>query len=560
MADPVSGFAGRLQGHVAAVAGGPTTGRSNRYDAVIVGGGHNGLVCGTYLAKAGLSVCVLERRPIIGGGCVTEELWPGYRVSTAAHLMGLLQPKVILDLELAKFGFEVLTPPPVFQPLADGRHIVLWPQPERFCAELAKFSARDAAAYPAYAAHLRRLGAVMQRLLWEIPPDPGSRRLADLKDLLLFAWRFRDVGGCFYDLYDLMTLSAFDYLARWFESDAARIALGYYPGGAAGQTVSIRTPGTAFLLLRAQLRDSDTPAGGTGLMRGGMGSIVDALVRSGQRFGLEVRANAEVRSILVRDGRARGVALASGEEIAGKIVIANADARRTFLSLLDPATLPAEFVRGIRDFRATSTAFKIHLAVDRLPRYPGFEAAAPGYAYPAQMRVAPSVDYLEAAYDDMRRGQIARQPYLTVLAASAVDATLAPPGKHVLSIYGGHVPFRPEGGTWEGKRDDIFAAARSTLEQYAPGFAADILHTQILAPTDFEDIFGLPGGHPHHAEITLDQLFFRRPAAHYANYRSPVAALYLASASCHPGGAVTGVPGHNAARVILRDWKSRRLA
>ncbi len=535
------------------------SGRANHYDAVIVGAGHNGLVCGAYLAKAGLSVCVLERRPLIGGACVTEEVWPGYRVSTAAHQMGLLQPKVILDLELAKFGFEVLTPPPVFQPLADGRHIVLWPEQQRLCAEFEKFSRKDAAAYPDYCAHLQRLGAVMQRLLWQIPPDPGSRRIADLKDLLLFGWRFRDVGRCFYELYDLMTLSAFEYLSRWFESDAAKIALGYYPGGAAGQSVSIRTPGTAYLLLRSQLRDSSTPAGGTGLVRGGMGTVADAIARSGKRFGLEVRTDAEVRSIVVRDGRARGAALASGEEIAGKLVVANADAKQTFLSLLDPRALPEAFVRDIRNFRATSTAFKVHLAVDRLPAYPAFAAAAPGFAYPAQIRIAPSLEYLEAAYDDVRQGRVARRPYMTVLAPSVVDATLAPAGKHLLSLYGGHVPFRPADGTWEGKRDDILAAVRETLEQHAPGFAADILHTQILAPTDFERIFGLPGGHPHHAEITLDQLFFRRPAPHYANYRSPLPALYLCSASTHPGGGVSGVPGHNAARVILRDWKRRTL-
>jgi len=532
--------------------------RNNHYDAVIVGAGHNGLVCGTYLAKAGLSACVLERRPLIGGACVTEELWPGYRVSTAAHVMGLLQPKVILDLELAKFGFEVLPLPPQFHPLADGRHIILWSEQRRFCAELAKFSKKDAAAYPAYDAHLQRLGKIMQRLLWEVPPDPGSRRIADLRDLLLFAWRFREIGGRFYDLYDLMTMSAYEYLSRWFESDAAKIALGYYPGGAAGQSVSIRTPGTAFLLLRSQLRDSDTPAGGSGLARGGMGRIPEAIVRSGERFGLVVRVNAEVQSIIVRDGRARGVALASGEEIAGKLIVANADARQTFLSLLDPRSLPDAFVQDIRNFRATSTAFKVHLAVDRLPSYPAFEAT-PHFAYPAQMRVAPSVGYLEAAYDDMRQGRIARRPYLTVLAPSVVDASLAPQGRHILSLYGGHVPFEPADGGWENKRDEIFSAVREALSPYAPGFEKGILHLQILAPTDFEAIFGLPGGHPHHGEITLDQLFFRRPAPHYANYRSPVPGLYLCSASTHPGGGVSGVPGHNAARVILQDWKKGRL-
>ncbi len=530
------------------------------YDAAIIGGGHNGLVCGAYLAKAGLSVCVLERRPLVGGASVTEETWPGYRVNTAAHVMGLFQPKVIVDLELQRFGFEVLPLPPEIQLLDDGRYVVLWPDTRRLCAEFARFSVKDAEAYPAYVAQLQRLARVMRRLMWQIPPDPASRRLSDRRDLLRFAWRFRDLTTGFYDLYDVMTQSAFDYLSRWFESDVVKIALGYYPAGAAGQTTSIRAPGTAYLLLRSYLRDNNTTAGGTGLVRGGMGRIADALVLSGERFGMEVRTNAEVGSVVVRGGRASGVLLTSGEEITAKVVVANADARRTFLQLLDPEVLPDEFVRDIRNFHATSTAFKVHLAIENLPRYRDFNFADLEFGYPAQVRIAPSTDYMETAYDDVRRNMIARRPYLTVLTPSVVDPTLTPPGRHLLDIYGGHVPFKPLEGTWEGKHGLIFERVRETLAGYAPGFEASIIHEQILAPSDFEDILSLPGGNPHHGEITLDQLFLRRPAAHYANYRSPVPALYIASASAHPGGGVSGIPGYNAARVILSDWRRRLRA
>lgn len=531
---------------------------TNSYDAVIVGAGHNGLVCGAYLAKAGLDVCVVERRPMIGGASVTEDLWGGFKVSTASHMMGLMQPKVILDLELQKFGFEILKPPPLVHQLAEGRHLVGWSEMDKLRAEFAKFSRKDAEAYPRYCEHLKRLGPIMRRLMWEIPPDPGSRRLSDLKDLLFFAWRFRDIGGKFHDLHELMTMSAHDYLSRWFESDAVKVVLGYYPAGAAGQSVSMRTPGTAYFLMRAYLRDNDTPAGGTGLVRGGMGSISQAIAQSGQRFGLKVRTDAEVSSIIVRDGGAEGVALKSGEEIRAKVVISNADAKTTMLRLVEPSLLPKDFAEHIRKFRATSTSFKIHLAVDQLPTYRNVDTSALGFDYPGQVRIAPSVDYMERAYDEMRQGHISRRPYLTVLSPTVVDPDLAPDGKHILSVYGGHVP--PEGGPEpeEQAKDSVFEIVKETLSEYAPGFSNAILHKQVLLPADFERIFGLPGGHPHHGDISLDQLFFRRPAPHFANYNTPIADLYLCGASTHPGGGVTGVPGHNAARVVLRRFKGAR--
>ncbi|MGE0213802.1 MAG: phytoene desaturase family protein [Parvibaculaceae bacterium] len=531
---------------------------TNSYDAVIVGAGHNGLVCGTYLAKAGLSVCVLERRPLIGGAAVTEDLWGGFKVSTAAHMMGLMQPKVIMDLELQKFGFEILKPPPLVHQLADERHLVGWSEMDKLCAEFAKFSKKDAEAYPRYCEHLRRVGPIMQRLMWEIPPDPGSRKLSDLKDLLAFAWRFRDIGGRFYDLYDLMTMSAYDYLSRWFESDAVKVVLGYYPAGAAGQSVSIRTPGTAYFLLRAYLRDNDTPAGGTGLVRGGMGSISGAIALSGQRFGLKVRPDAEVSSIVVRDGRAEGVALKSGEEIRAKVVISNADAKTTMLKLVEPSSLPQQFADHIRGIRATTTSFKIHLAVDQLPTYRNVDTSRLGFDYPGQVRIAPSIDYMERAYDEMRQGHISRRPYLTVLSPTVVDPDLAPQGKHILSIYGGHVPSEPRAGREEATEESLFEIVKETLSEHAPGFSNAILHKQVLLPGDFERIFGLPGGHPHHGDISLDQLFFRRPAPHFANYKTPITDLYLCGASTHPGGGVTGVPGHNAARVVLRRFRGAR--
>jgi len=525
----------------------------NSYDAIIIGAGHNGLVCGAYLAKAGLKVCVLERRHLIGGAAVTEEIWPGYRVSTAAHMMGLLQPKVILDLELQKFGYEIIPTPPIVHQIENAGPIVVWREPEKLSAEFARFSRKDAAAYPAFAAHLAKLGPVFRQLIWEIPFDPSSLSPRNLKDMASFAWRNRGMAGAFYDVADIMTMSAYDYLSRWFESDAVKMILGYYPVGGAGQSVSFHTPGTAYFLMRNHMRDNRTAAGGTGLVRGGMGNISEAIAKSGARFGMETRVNAEVAHIVVRDGRAQGVVLANGDEIRAKTVISNASARHTFLHLVEQSQLPDEFLRDIRTFKGQSTAFKIHLAVDELPYYPGLGQTGLGNTYPVQVCIAPSIDYVEKAYLDMREGRVSRRPYLTIQAPTVVDPSLSPEGRHLLIIYGGHVPSGPGADHGEATRETVFNAMVEAIAQFAPNVSRQALHRQILLASDYEEIFGLPGGNPHHADLTLNQLFFRRPARKYANYTSPVRGLFLSSASTHPGGAVTGIPGHNAAKMVLKS-------
>jgi phytoene dehydrogenase-like protein len=352
-----------------------------------------------------------------------------------------------------------------------------------------------------------------------------------------------------------MTMSAYDYLSRWFESDAVKMILGYYPVGAAGQSVSFHTPGTAYFLLRNHLRDNKTAAGGTGLVRGGMGRISDAIARSAARFGMEVRVDAEVSRILVKDGRAEGVVLANGDEVRARTVVSNAAARHTFLNLIEENLLPDEFLRDIRAFKGQSTAFKIHLAVEELPFYPDLGKAGLGNTYPVQVCIAPSIDYVEKAYLDMREGRVSRRPYLTVQAPTVVDPGLAPDGRHILSIYGGHVPSGPGTDHGEATRGTVYNAALDAIAQFAPSLSRSALHKQILLASDYEEIFGLPGGNPHHADLTLNQVFFRRPARRYADYRSPVAGLFLSSASTHPGGAVTGVPGHNAAKVVLKSLR-----
>jgi phytoene dehydrogenase-like protein len=521
------------------------------FDAVIIGAGHNGLVCGAYLARAGYRVCVLEKRALIGGACVTEEVWPGYRVSTASYTMGLLQPKVILDLDLPKYGFQPLKTPPPYFPLQGGRHFVMWDEPERVQSEIARFSARDADAYPRYKEYLARLAPILRRLLFETPVDPGSGKFLDLLAAGRFVWRYRDAGPYLYDIYDLMTLSAYDLLSRWFESEDVKMIIGFFAGAGGGNS-SIKSPGSAYMLVRGSVRDSSTPAGPIGLISGGMGAISQAIARSGQAHGMEIRTDAEVSRILVHRGKTDGVALVSGEEVRAKVVIANASARTTFTRLLKPQDLPATFLDRIKSLRCEATVFRINLALDGLPSVPGFPADL-GFDYPVQLSIGSSLDYMEQAYDGVRYGQMAARPFLIVKTPSVVDPTLAPAGKHVMNIFGGHAPYSLRQGSWDERREELFAATMGVMRDYMPDLESRILHRQILSPLDLERIFDLPRGHPHHAEISADQIFFKRPAPHYADYRTPIQNLYQCGASTHPGGGVTGVPGHNAARVILGD-------
>jgi phytoene dehydrogenase-like protein len=524
-----------------------------KYDVVIVGAGHNGLVCGAYLAKAGLKVCLVDRRPLVGGACTTEEVWPGYKVSTAAHMLGLLQPRVILDLELQKFGYEILATPPIVQPIEGAGPVVLWREPDRLAKQFGRFSARDAAAYPRYLEHLAQVGPIFRRLMWEIPFDPSVTGPRNLRDMAAFAWRNRGIVGRFHDIADLLTMSAYDYLRRFFESDAVLAILGYYPAGGSGQSVGFHTEGTAYFLLRGQLRENDTPAGGTGLVRGGMGTVSEAIRLSGARFGMQTRVNAEVRRILVRGGRAVGVALASGEEILADRVISNAAARHTLLDLVETTELPAEFRRRLRGFGGQATAFKVHLAVTELPRLEGMDTSGFGPGDPSQITIAPSVAWLETAYADLQAGIASRNPYLTVQIPSVVDPTLAPAGHHLMSIYGGHIPSGPGADHGDATKQAVTDRVIETIRQFAPGWSGGYLHSHVMLSADYEAQFGLPGGNPHHADLTLSQLFFRRPVPGFADHTTPVDGLFLCSASNHPGGGVTGVPGYNAARVVLRS-------
>lgn len=522
------------------------------FDAIVGGAGHNGLVCAAYLAKTGLKVLVLERRHVIGGACVTEELWPGYRVSTASYVMSLLQPRIIQELELRKYGFEVLPTDNLFVPFPDGRYFVFWDDLNKTCAEIAKFSRKDAEAYPAFNALLQDAAGFVRELLWMTPPNPASRRLRDQKDLVALLWRVRRLRNRLFRFVDLFTESIGDFLDRFFESDQVKAVLAYY--GSIGTFAGPRTPGTAYVLLH-HLMGEHEGAGGWGFIRGGMGGISQAIARSAERNGATIRTNAEVAQIAVKNGRATGVVLDSGEEIAGKIVVSNADPKRTFLRMVDPRELPADFLEEVRGYKTFSTAFKINLAVEEPPRYTAFDAAAIRTNYPTYVHIGPSLEYLERAYDDAKYGRPSTRPFMTAVVPTVVDAELAPRGKHIVNIFGGHAPYSLKESTWDVERDRFANTVLDTLAEYAPNVKGAVIYRQILMPPDLEEIFALPQGHIFHGELSLDQLFFLRPVPGYADYRSPLKGLYQCGSGTHPGGGVMGVPGYNAAREILKDWK-----
>ena len=530
-----------------------------RYDALIIGAGHNGLVCGAYLAKAGLKTLVLERRPIIGGAAVTEEFTPGFRASIFSYVMSLLHPRVIAELELRRFGLEVLPANDLFCPLAGGDYIIFSDDIKKTQAEFARFSQHDAEIYPAFDGYIQEAANIVRKLLFETPVDPTRRDWKSFKATAALLWRHRRVGRKAYRIVDLLTQSAYDFLSAWFESDVIKAVLAYY--ASIGTFAGPKSPGSAYVIMH-HIMGEHQGAGGWGFIKGGMGAITQAIAASGKRFGLEVMTEASVAEVLVTAGRATGVRLVDGREFSAGIVASNADCKTTFQKLIDPRNLPAEFLADIGRFRTFSTAFKINIAAEEPPRYRAFDRQKAGFDYPTYVHIGPDIDYLERAYDDAKYGWYSRKPFITPVVPTIVDNTLAPSGKHVVNLFGGHAPHTLRNGDWAHERDHFVKNALAVMDEAAPGFSNRIIDMQVLLPPDIERILGLPQGHIFQGELSPDQLFFQRPVPHYADYRTPIIALYQCGSSCHPGGGVSGIPGHNAAREILKDWKklSRRAA
>ncbi len=522
-----------------------------RYDAVIIGGGHNGLVAAAYLARAGRSVLVLERRPIVGGACVTEEIFPGYRFSTTSYVCSLLRPAIIRDLRLREHGLEILPSPASFTPFPDGRYLLLGLGEEEDARQIARCSPRDAGAYPRFNAALARLADFIRPTLDRPPPDPAARSMEGLLEILRMGRQFRRLPRADQALLlKTMTMSAADLLDEWFESPALKASLG--ATGTIGIYGSPRTPGTAFVLLHYQLGEAAGVPGAWGFVRGGMGGVSAAMAASARAHGVEIRISAAVQRILVTDGAATGVVLESGEEIAARAVVSNADPKRTFLGLMERSDLPADFARGIENLRCNGNSGKINLALSEPPDFTALPGDGPHLRGGIQIAGA-DPDHLERAFDDFKAGRPSRAPYLEVTVPSTVDDTLAPPGRHVMSISIKFVPYRLAEGDWASRREELGDLAVETLAAYAPNMRRAVLHRQVLTPLDLEEIYGLTGGNICHGDMAPDQLFAMRPLLGWARYRTPLRGLFLCGSGTHPGGGVMGACGRNAANEVLRD-------
>ena len=524
---------------------------TSKYDAIIIGGGHNGLVTAAYLAGAGRRVLVLERRALVGGCAVTEEIWPGYHVSTAAYLASLMQPKVVKDLALHRFGYQVdAKDPSFFSPFPDGRCLFFWQDERRTLEEIAKFSKRDAEAFPAYEAHLERLARVAEGLLLTTPPEFPPAGIRDYIDYLKLLAKLRGLGRKqIVALVRIFTQPAADLLDEWFESDELKATLA--TDAVIGANGGPRSPGTAYILLHHVMGGVGGKRGWWGFVRGGMGALSESIAASARSRGAEIRTETPVERVLVRGGRARGVVLENGDEIAAPIVASNLDPRATFLKLVEAEHLPPEFLEGIRNFRCEGTSAKINFALSGLPRFKS-SPETPGPQHRATMHICPSVDYIERAWDDAKYGRPSQYPLMELTIPTIYDPSLAPAGKHIMGVFIQYTPYTLSRGDWDGMRDLLADRVVDLLAEEIPNIESIIDDRQVLTPLDLKRRFGITGGNIFHGAMSLDQMFVMRPLAGWARYRTPVKGLYLCGSGAHPGGGVMGAPGHNAAREILK--------
>jgi phytoene dehydrogenase-like protein len=530
-------------------------------DVVVVGGGHNGLVAAAYLAKAGLDVLVLERRDVLGGAAVTEALWPGYRVSTAAYLISLLQEKVVRDLDLPRHGYEVLPKdPPYFSPRLDGRHFFMWRDLAKTRDELARLSQNDAERYRAYEEMLDRVSEFVEPLLLEPPPSLALSDPEAVADWARFMGRLQGLPRrTLAEVMRIFTASVADLLDDWFESEALKAALA--TDGVIGAAAGPRTPGTAYVLLHHQMGRAAGSRGLWGFARGGTGAVSQAIASAAREAGAEIRTGAVVERVLLRDGRAAGVVLAGGEEIAARVIVSNADPKRTFLGLVGREHLPDDLASEVDAWKIDGVSFKLNLALGELPSWKALPGTILGPQHKGTMHVAPSIDYIERAWDDAKYGRTSAEPMIEVGIPTTYDPSLAPEGKQIVSLFVQYAPYRlADGRSWETERQVFTDRVIRTLGEYAPNLPGAIEHQLALAPPDLEARFGLTGGHIFHGELSPGQLFFGRPLVGWSRYATPIEGLYLCGSGTHPGGGVMGASGHNAAGAVLKQLAAQGIA
>ena len=522
---------------------------ARRYHAIVVGGGHNGLVAAAYLARAGRKTLVLEKRPLVGGAAVTEEVFPGFKFSVFSYVVSLLRPEIVRELDLPRHGLQILPLESTVTPLDNGDYLAGWADPDETREELRRHSLHDADASVEFGRLMHHMAMAVKPILGMIPPDPTSLSPRDLLGLLKLGNHFRSLGAeHFHALHKLMTMSSADYLDEWFEFDPLKATKS--ASGIIGTFLGPRSPGSAYVLLHHYMGEIDGAFRAWGFQKGGTGAISESIAGAARHFGAEIRTDASVVQVLVRNGRATGVALASGEEIAARLVISGLDPRLTFTRLVDPKGLPEDLVEGVRRYKFRGSSGKVNLALSGLPDFTCLPGKGPHLR--GAISISPSLEYLERAYDDAKHGAFSRHPYMDCILPSMIDPGMAPPGQHVMSIFVQYAPYDLEGGWNDAQREAFGDAVVRTLARYAPNLPSLILHRQVLTPADIESMTGLSEGNIFQGELALQQLFFLRPVPRWARYRTPIEGYWQCGAGTHPGGGIMGASGRLAALEILK--------
>src|SRR5437016_3401215 len=524
-----------------------------KYDVIVIGGGHNGLVNAAYLARAGKKVLVLERRHVLGGAAVTEEIFPGFKFSVCSYVVSLLRPEIIRKLDLSRHGLEILPLDGTFTPMPNGDYLWRVNDHAKTRREIARHSRLDAEAYDEYGKAMLEMARFVKPIMSMTPPDPTSLNPKGLKDLFFLGRRFQSLPEeDKYNQVQLMTMSAVDFLDQWFETELLKATMS--ASGIIGTFLGVRSPGTAYVLLHHYMGEIDGAFRSWGFSRGGTGAISNAIAAAAQEAGAEIRTKAAVCKILARNGRATGVALEDGEEISATVVSSGVDPHLTFEKFLEPDELPVEFLEDVRRYKFRGSSGKVNLALEALPDFRCLPGA--GTHLRGAISISPSVEYMERAYDDAKYGHFSRRPYIDIVIPSLTDPSVAPPGKHVLSCFVQYAPYKlAEGdGTWDEQGQRFGDNVVNTIAEFAPNLKKIIIGRQVLTPLDLEREFGLTQGNIFQGELSLEQLFFLRPVPGWAYYRTPIDNLYMCGSATHPGGGIMGAPGRISSQVILKDW------
>jgi phytoene dehydrogenase-like protein len=529
-------------------------GSKSKYDVIVIGGGHNGLTNAAYLARAGKKVLVLERRHVLGGAAVTEEVFPGFKFSVCSYVVSLLRPEIIRDLDLPRHGLEILPLDGTFTPMPNDDYLWRVNDHGKTRREIARHSRIDAEAYEEFGKAMQAMCRFVKPILGMVPPDPSTLNPRELMKLLFLGRRFQGLSAeDKYNQVQLMTMSAVDFLDQWFETDVLKATMS--ASGIIGTFLGVRSPGTAYVLLHHYMGEIDGAFRSWGFARGGTGAISNAIAEAAREAGAEIRTQAPVARIIVKNHRAQGVVLANGDEIRADIVSSGVDPRNTFIRFIEEGELPDEFLEDVRRYKFRGSSGKVNMALDGLPDFKCLRG--PGAHLRGAISISPSVDYMEKAYDDAKYGNFSRRPYIDMVIPSLTDPSVAPPGKHVMSCFVQYAPYKLRPGlNWDEQREALGNTVVDTIADYAPNLKNIIIDKQVLTPLDLEREFGLSEGNIFQGELSLEQLFFLRPVPGYAQFRTPIKNLYMCGSATHPGGGIMGAPGRLAALEILKDTKT----